>query len=543
MTGTGALVRLILRRDRIRLSIWVLGTLALIAFSAAAVQSAYDTPQARAAYAATITGSAASVFLVGPPVALDTTAGITMAETAVSAYIAVTLMAMFLTMRHTRAEEEDGRLELLRATVVGRQAQLASTAIVVGAACLLVGAGIAATFLGMGLPTEGSLLFGTAITVTGWMVIALTACLAQVTEHARGGLGLTGAIVGVAYAVRGIGDIQALDAALKAAGDTPVTGVDEVGLLCWFSPYGWAQATHPFGADRWWPLLLVLALTAGLAALSLTLLARRDLGAGLVSARPGPATASDHLDGVVPLTLRLQRATLAGWLAGMAALGVLYGSLGNSVAGLIEDNPSFEEMFGALGTDPVRGYFATATLINALIATGFTLGSVTRLRADETRGRAEAVLAGSVSRWEWGAGPLLMSTLGTIVLMAVTGLFTGLAAAASTGDGGWIGSLTGAALVFTPAMLVLAGFAVLLMGWLPRATSLAWVPLVLAVVVGWFGPLLKTPDWLNDLSPFTHVPEVPAADLTILPLAVLSLVAVALGAAGLVGLRRRDVST
>ena len=130
--GTGTLVRLILRRDRRRLPVWWLAQVGLVGVSAVSVQGLYDTPQARATYAATVGTSGASISMSGPPVALDTIGGITVFEVATTAVIGVALMAVFLTLRHTRTDEEAGRTELLRAGVLGRQADLLATGLVVG---------------------------------------------------------------------------------------------------------------------------------------------------------------------------------------------------------------------------------------------------------------------------------------------------------------------------------------------------------------------------------------------------------------------------
>ena len=45
LTGTRHLVRLILRRDRIRLPLWVLGATAMTAVSGYAVSGLYDSPE------------------------------------------------------------------------------------------------------------------------------------------------------------------------------------------------------------------------------------------------------------------------------------------------------------------------------------------------------------------------------------------------------------------------------------------------------------------------------------------------------------------
>ena len=74
-------------------------------------------------------------------------------------------------------------------------------------------------------------------------------------------------------------------------------------------------------------------------------------------------------------------------------------------------------------------------------------------------------------------------------------------------------------------MLVLAGVARLLVGIDPRLGTLAWLPLLLAVVVMFFGDLLQLPQWLQDLSPFEHLALVPAEDFAWAPFLVLALLA------------------
>ena len=61
-------------------------------------------------------------------------------------------------------------------------------------------------------------------------------------------------------------------------------------------------------------------------------------------------------------------------------------------------------------------------------------------------------------------------------------------------------------------------------------------------VIGMFGMLFKLPSWVIDLSPFQHVPAIPAQDFSAQPLIILTLIAAALVSIGLIGFRRRDVS-
>ena len=78
----------------------------------------------------------------------------------------------------------------------------------------------------------------------------------------------------------------------------------------------------------------------------------------------------------------------------------------------------------------------------------------------------------------------------------------------------------------------------------PRwAVPVSWALLLVTLVVGpMFGPGLDLPSGVQDLSPFTHSPKAPAAAVTAAPVLALVAVGVALGAAALVSLRRRDLA-
>jgi ABC-2 type transport system permease protein len=56
------------------------------------------------------------------------------------------------------------------------------------------------------------------------------------------------------------------------------------------------------------------------------------------------------------------------------------------------------------------------------------------------------------------------------------------------------------------------------------------------------GSALNLSHWVTDISPFSHVPKLPGGTFAAAPLLWLLLVAVALTAAGLAGLRRRDIT-
>ena len=102
--------------------------------------------------------------------------------------------------------------------------------------------------------------------------------------------------------------------------------------------------------------------------------------------------------------------------------------------------------------------------------------------------------------------------------------------------------MTGAALAQLPSALVLAAVAIALFGLLPRASvGGAWTALGLVVVINLFGQVLQLSHWVLDISPFTHAPRLPGGPVPAAPLLWLCALALALSAAGLAGLRRRDI--
>jgi len=232
-----------------------------------------------------------------------------------------------------------------------------------------------------------------------------------------------------------------------------------------------------------------------------------------------------------------------GWSVGLAVLGAVFGSLGQDVEEMIEGNPQLAEVFaqtsgGATVTD---AYFATVFTMMALVASGFTVAAVLRLRSEEAAARAEPLLATPLSRTRWSGGWLGVVALATLVILSAGGLATGVTYALVDRDAGHVATLLGAMLAYAPATLLLGALACALFGWLPRSAALAWGALALCFVSGWLGPVLRLPEWAMDLSPYGLTPQLPMESLAAGPLLALSLVAAALTVLGLAGLRRRDL--
>ncbi|MFI6154875.1 ABC transporter permease [Kitasatospora sp. NPDC051170] len=531
LTGTAALLRFALRRDRVRLGVWVLGLGLLTISTANSLHTLYATAADRASIANSST-SPALLAMTGPRHYLaDYTWGSMLSHRMLGLLAVLAgVMSVLIVTRHTRAEEEGGRAELIRSAAVGRHAQLAAALGTAAVANLALALLLALGLPGLGVPgitPSGAALFAAATAGGGLLFAAVAAVTAQVSAHTRTASGLAMAVIGAAYAVR-------------AAGDSAESG------LAWASPIGWVQRTYPFAGGRWWPLLPLLALTAAVGAAAFLLSARRDVGAGLRAARPGPAAAGAAL-GTAPglalgLALRLHRGLIGGFAAALLLLGTMYGSVLGQADSMLKDVGRIREALTRVGGHSLTDAYAAYTLlVVAVVGAVYAVLAAQRPRAEETAGRADPVLATGVSRAGWLGGHLVAALLGSTAVLLAAGAGFGLAGALSTGDAGRFPALVGAALAFAPAQWVTVGVAAVVYGWLPRAMPLAWIVPAYALVVGYLGPLLKLPSALNRLSPFGQVPRLPAAAMDWTPLAVLTLVAAALLALGLAGFGRRDI--
>jgi len=521
LPGTWSLVRFILRRDRVRLLVWIVGITLLVLSTAASIEGLYPTQADLDKAAQTANENAAIIALNAPSYALDTLGGQVVFNVGSFGYVVMALMGMFLVGRHTRADEENGRTELLRATVLGRNAPVTAVLVAAAGAFAVLGGLITLSMLSQDLPMAGSVLYGAAMGGFGLLFACVTAVTVQVTEHNRAALGFAGVLLGAAYVVRAVGDV----------GD---------GTLSWVSPMGWAQAARPYAGERWWTLPLLAAAAALCVGVAFALQGVRDLGAGLVPPRPGPPVASAALVRPGGLALRLQRASLAAWTVGLGLAGVSYGSVGQDVRDLIGDNNAFEDIIAQGGGSLTDAFFTTSLLMLALIAGGFAISSTLRLRSEEVGGRAEPLLATGLGRTRWVTSYLAVALAGSAALMAAAGFGMGLTYGLSVSDLGQVGRLVGAAVAFVPALWVLVGVTLVLFGFAPRTTAVAWGVLVACFVIALFAELLDLPSWLSDVSPFQHVPAMPAQGFALTPIVALMAVAAALIAAGVAGFRRRD---
>jgi ABC-2 type transport system permease protein len=529
LANTGALARLAFRRDRIMLPAWVYVITAAIASNSYSLNKLYPTAADRAQLAASGGRNPALVFLYGRLWG-DSLGAVSAWRYGVWAAIFAALMSIFLVVRHTRADEEAGRLELVGSAAVGRLAALTAGLLVALAANVVLAVLLIVVLVVLGLPVAGSVAFALVITTCGLAFAAIAALAAQLAAGARAARGIAIGVLGAAYLLRAVGD---------------ASGAGGVSWLTWLSPLGWTELTRPYTSDRWWVLALPLALTAAATTGAYALAVLRDHGAGLLPDRPGSATASAWLRSSFGLAWRLQRGTLYGWAAGFAFTFAASGAAAKGIGSLLGGSSQLRNAFTRLGGQAgiTDAYLAAIMSLAGLAAAAYATSAVLRLRAEETGGQAEPLLATAIGRTRWGLSHVAVAVAGTAILLAVAGVAAGLGYGLRTGSAGpEVARLLGAGLAQLPASLAVAGAAVVLFGLVPRAAVAgAWTVVGVLVLISLFGQVLRLSQPILDVSPFTHVPRLPGAAVTAAPLVWLSLAVVALVATGLAALRRRDI--
>ncbi|UYQ63461.1 ABC transporter permease [Streptomyces peucetius] len=530
LAGTGTLIRFDLRRDRVRLPVWIVALFLGTVSTANNYKTLYADPEDRASVVTTM-DSPAGLAMTGPRHYLDDYNFGAMLGHQMLGFMAVmvALMSVLIVARHTRDEEETGRAELVRSAAVGRHAHLAAALTVAAVANVVLALLLAVGLGGLGIDGidgGGSLLYGFAHAAVGLTFAAVAAVTLQITAHTRGASGMALAVIGIAYVLRAAGDAGGNDA------------------LSWLSPIGWAQRTYAYVDNRWWPLLLCLLLAGLCAAAGFVLSTRRDVGAGLRASRLGSPVASDALSRPLGFALRLHRGMLIGFGAGLFLMGAMYGSILGDAEDMLKNIDQIQEALEEIGGATMAESFASMVMIIiAVVASVYVVMAALRPRSEETGGRAEPLLATGLSRTRWVGSHLAVAMTGGTALLVLAGLGFGLSGAASASDGGLFLALLGAALAYAPALWVTVGVAVVLFGWFPRASAAAWIVPVYAFVVGYLGRLLQFPAWMNNISPFGHVPQLPAAEMSWTPMAVLTLLAAGLVWVGLEGFRSRDLET
>ncbi|MFA9455440.1 ABC transporter permease [Halalkalibacter sp. AB-rgal2] len=519
-------IRFMVKRDRFRIPIWLFAITIFTVLTASSFSGLYQTEEERQAIAETMLNPAMTA-MVGPGYGLDDyTEGAMLAhQMLLFSAVIVAIMSILLVARHTRSDEEEGRMELLRALPIGRLSITGATLTIYIFVHFLL-----AILMAIGLTAlqidhinwTGSLLYGVSLGVVGIFFVALTSVFAQITESTRGTIGLSFATLFFLYIIRAIGDVS-------------------IEWLSWLSPLNWILRTEVYVNNYWWPVLLLFIVSLFLIILSLYLNFIRDLGSGFLPTRKGSAHANSYLRNPLALSFRLQRTSIIIWAIGMFVIGLSYGSIFGDLESFIASNEMFAEMLTASDISLTEQFITMLMTVMSMIATVPALMIILKLRGEEKRNMTEGLFAYPISRINMIASYTILSVICSIVMLLLACVGLWLAQYFVMEEPLRLGILLPAIFVYMPAILVMVAISIFFIGVIPKMSSMIWCYLGYSFFVVYLGDLLQFPTWLNSLSPFGAVPNLPVEDMNWAVTFILCLIAIVLTTVGFTQYRSRDL--
>lgn len=520
------LLRLAFRRERVIAPVTVALFVLIQLSTAAAVSTMYTDPAQRAQLQVGVGSNAAFQFLLGDLTRLEPIAAVVSWRAGLFMIAALGVCAAVMTVRQTRKEEELGRTELIRAGAVGPLAPLAAGAIVAVVFTIVVALGMSLMLIPYGADAAGLVAVFAQYAATGVAGVGIALVAAQIATTSHIANLAASSVILVGYLLRGVAD-----------------ATDGWGWLRWCSPIGWAEQIDPFGANNLWPAVMSVAVFVAAVIVAGWVAVHRDYGAGLIAPRPGPP-GTNRLGTIEALAVRLMNPLLRSWVGGLFFYAAVVGFMRPSVDQLAAGNQMFSQVIrGALGNATLSTLF-TITMITflAVAASAWAVNVGERLRAEEDGARTEVLLAVPTSRSRYFFAYLGISVAGTVIALVTVGI--AMVLGCGIAGGGWAtpaGETAKAVAVQVPATLVIVTLAMALYAIRPVLVHLGWIVVTAALFLGPFSGLFNLPQWVDDLSPFTHVPLVPVEPMRWLPMIVMLCVSAVFVVVGWLAFRRRDV--
>lgn len=536
MAGVKTLLALILRRDRIKLPLVLTLLITSLWAMIPLLRDVYGDDQSLATMYATFGINPAGLFMTGPMDAPTFGAFMTI-ETVLWWGLVVAFINTMLVVRHTRHNEEIGAQELLLSGQAHRASGLVAAVVasLVVNVIIAVGIGAGVQLFNPGWSAEQSWLYGVAFGAFGLVWASIASVIVQLVESGRAANSSLAALIGLGFMVRGVGDF------LGKVGDS---GLHEPAWASLLSPFGWLQLTRPLVEPDWSPLLISLAASGLLFGLALALLARRDVGAGLLPSRRGRARASRLLATPLGLAWKLQRNIFIGWLVGVLVMVGTIGALVPQMSDVYSDSEQLMAMIESIGGvgELIPSFMSAMIAITALMVFAYTVQGLMRLRSEESTGHLENLLATRLSRIGWAAGHVAIVVAGGLLMLAVVGSGLALMTNSMTDVTVEVSAYVLAGLAYVPVMLFFAGLYLLLFGILPRAASLlTWLYFGFVAFVSWLGPILQLDQMIMKLSVMDYLSSPPVETINLMPVLAISLIASLMAATGMLSWRRRNL--
>jgi ABC-2 type transport system permease protein len=449
--------------------------------------------------------------------------------------ICISIMAVFFVIRLTRAQEESGLAELVRAGRIGNKVSITSSLIFTGLTCLILSLVVGVSFILGGEAIIDSIVVSIGLFLCGVLFASIGILFSELCASARTARLYSMGLLVIFFLFGIIGN------SLSPTGS----------VLTWLSPFQWAFLTRPYAGLNPLPLLLYLPIIILLILIAYKINSLRDVGSGVIQARGGKIHAGKLLRGPFSLNFRLQRSNLIGFSLAIIILGALFGSLTGTIINTLETNDSFKALItmGSTTREQILSGFYSFTISYIIVIVSiFAIISVKSLLNSEHSGILELILSTKQSSLRTIVMNILFTLTVGVFLIIIGGLFISLGAIASNGESGTeveIGKIILSSLERFPSLLLVIGVAVFLIGFLPKLFSLVWLYFGYGIISFMFLDLFGFPKEVQDVlkvfSPFNNLAQTPSEDFSFTPFLLMTIAGAVLCIVGSYRYSKRDV--
>ena len=531
LAGWDTYLRVLLRRFRFQISAWLVPLWLLAGVTAPSYGRFYPSLETRTVLIEQMRKSPGTRLLYGYVPWPGRLGQLLQWQTGTFLLVCTALMAIMLTCRVLRADEDEGLVEVLRATGVGRSVPFLVPVALVWVVVGTLSAGVGGILTWQTRSIEELTVLGAwtlagTVCVTGWTFSAIAAVACQLGHQAGQAKGLSMVMLALAFVLRVSAD-QLSDG----------TGSD---WLRWLTPLGWRDLVRPYTDDRFTVLAVCCTVAIALALSAVVLAARREYLDGYLPDRSS-SQRRWRIRGHMDLLARLSRRGVLGWALASTGLAALYGSVSGSVNDLLApDSPTASYVGKMASGSAVEQFVSLMTVVTVLLVAVAAVRRMNRLAGLEHAGLVEVELATGVSRSRLFLSQVLSTLLESIVLLLVSATVLAATTATQLTDDHAVAR----SFVFTvsqlPGMVAAVGIAAALVGMAPKLTGMSWAVVAWSAFAQFFGGLVELKDWAKDLSVLGHhLDVVGSPDWK--PLAVQTAIGLVGIAIGLVAYTRRDL--
>ena len=531
LAGWSTCLRILLRRFRFQIVAWLVPLWLLVGVTAPSYESVYPSLATRTVLIEQMRKSPGTRLLYGYVPLPGRLGQLLQWETGTFLLVCTALMAILLTCRVLRADEDEGLVEVLRATGAGRSVPFLVPVALVWAVVGALSAGVGGLLTWQTgsieeLTVSGAWALAGTICVTGWAFSAIAAVACQLGRQVGQARGLSMLVLALAFAMRVSAD--------QISDDT------DSDWLRWLTPLGWRDLVRPYTDDRFavLPVCCTVAITVALSAMVLA--ARREYLDGYLPDRSS-SRRRWRVRGHMDLLGRLSWRSLIGWALASTALALLYGSVSGSIKDLLAPGSPTASWVGKMAVgSPVEQFMSLMTVVTTLLVAVAAVRRVNGLAGLERAGLVEVELAAGVGRGRVLLSQVLCALIESIVLLLVSATVLAATTVTQLTDDHAVAR----SFVFTvsqlPGMVAAIGIAAALVGLAPKLAGLSWAAVAWSAFAQFFGGLVELKDWAKDLSVLGHhLDVVGTPDWK--PLAVQALVGLIGITIGLVAYTRRDL--